>query len=333
MSVQSKKEYIPIFIGSTYEDLKEYRHEVQTVLIKYETIIKGMEFFGSTANTPLNECLKKIRESQIYIGIFAHRYGSVDEETGKSFTQIEYEEAQKLNLPSLIYIIDDNQPVPPKYIDEGEKKEKLAVLKALLKKKHNLSIFTTPDNLSKKLSEDLLNLFIEIGLLNKSTNINSKEEDNDDISIFRRFLVRPKGQYGKVIELIVEINKNQIASAWHYFTDALDLEFGNTILFDIGVLESFENNKYIVEPPSKSWHNDKDSRIVLLAQGSEAVDLENIVFTNKKSESDTLLVRVRVKLIYGIDQSHYDGTENSDITKSLVCGLLLIKVLEVYQAN
>lgn len=101
MATQKTKQYIPVFVGSTYVDLRDYRAEVQKVLIKFETIVKGMEFFGSTPNTPLDECIKKIRESEIYIGIFAHRYGSIDETSGKSFTHLEYEEAQKLKLPSL----------------------------------------------------------------------------------------------------------------------------------------------------------------------------------------------------------------------------------------
>ena len=48
----NKKEHIPVFIGSTYEDLKDYRQAVQNELVRLETIIKGMEYFGSTPKTP-----------------------------------------------------------------------------------------------------------------------------------------------------------------------------------------------------------------------------------------------------------------------------------------
>jgi len=124
MSTQKTKTCISVFVSSTYEDLKEHREEVLNVLHKFETFPYGMEFFGATFNTPLEECLEKVGASQIYIGIFAHRYGSIETKSGKSFTQLEYEEAQRLRLPSLIYIIDDNHPVQPKCIETNPKKIK-----------------------------------------------------------------------------------------------------------------------------------------------------------------------------------------------------------------
>ena len=45
-------------------------------------------------------------------------------------THIEYDEAQRLRLPTLVYIIDeDRQPILPIFVDTGEKAEKLRDLK------------------------------------------------------------------------------------------------------------------------------------------------------------------------------------------------------------
>jgi hypothetical protein len=82
-----------------------------------EAVVRGMEYFGSRPETPKDECLRIVRGCRAYIGIFAIRYGSIDPETGKSFAQLEYEEAQRIGLPSLIYLIDEErQPILPSHV-------------------------------------------------------------------------------------------------------------------------------------------------------------------------------------------------------------------------
>ena len=84
------------------------------------------------------------------------RYGSIDADSGKSFTHLEYQDAVRLRLPILIYLIDeDRQPVLPKYIDFGEAGEKLREFKRKLKKNHVVSFFTSPEDLAVRVSQDL----------------------------------------------------------------------------------------------------------------------------------------------------------------------------------
>ena len=145
-----------IFIGSTFEDLQAYRAAVIHALHKLEVAITGMEYFGSQIDTPTEACLKAVVRCQAYIGIFAMRYGMIYPASDKSITQLEYEEAQRLGLPSLIYLLDeDRQPVLPKHVDRGEPASRLEVLKSLLKKHHVVSFFTTPDDLAKRVVLDM----------------------------------------------------------------------------------------------------------------------------------------------------------------------------------
>ena len=51
-----KKEYLPIFVGSTFSDLQEHRKSVRAILHKMKTIVNGMEYFGSKPCSPLEEC-------------------------------------------------------------------------------------------------------------------------------------------------------------------------------------------------------------------------------------------------------------------------------------
>ena len=158
-----KKQHVPVFLGSTYEDLKEHRNAVRDTLHKIEVIVRCMEYFGSKPGSPKNECLKSVQSCKAYIGIFAMRYGNIDEETGKSITHLEYEEASRLGLPILVYLIDEqNQPILPKYVEMGEKAKLLQELKTELKKKYVVSFFTTPEDLAKRIAQDLPPILDEI---------------------------------------------------------------------------------------------------------------------------------------------------------------------------
>lgn len=146
----------PVFVGSTFLDLQPYREAVRQVLHQLEAVVRGMEYFGSLPDTPKNECLRIVRSCRAYVGIFAMRYGSIDPATGKSLTQLEYEEAQRVRLPSLIYLLDEErQPVLPRYVETGVGAEKLVAFKASLRQCHVVSLFTSPEDLAGRVTRDL----------------------------------------------------------------------------------------------------------------------------------------------------------------------------------
>lgn len=190
MAKAELRQSVPVFVSSTYEDLMPYRDEVQRVLLRLEQVVKGMEYFGSNPQKPLDVCLETVRCSKRYIGIIGMRYGSVEEENGKSYTQLEYEEAIKNKIPTLIYIMNEEHPIPSKFVDKNEKAELLKNFKKLLCKNHTVSFFTTPDDLGKKISADLLDVLETLDQItvNKEAK-NGIAEDFDEI--FKRFIFRP----------------------------------------------------------------------------------------------------------------------------------------------
>lgn len=84
---------LQVFISSTYLDLKEERLEAMQSILGAGHIPTGMEFWNPTNDTQLKLIHDSIDSSNIYILIIGGRYGSVEENTGKSYTQIEYEYA------------------------------------------------------------------------------------------------------------------------------------------------------------------------------------------------------------------------------------------------
>lgn len=150
-----------VFISSTYRDLVNHRQRVLNALQNYDIVIRGMEGFGARENPPLETCLEEIDKSDIYVGIISMCYGSVDNNTGKSYTQLEYEKAKELGLDIMIYLIDENKgKVDTGHIDFGEQNLRLKDFKNVLKNNHTVDWFVDEEDLSRKIYNRLGKLVI-----------------------------------------------------------------------------------------------------------------------------------------------------------------------------
>lgn len=227
MATTQERMNVPIFVSSTYEDLKAYRDEVERSIICMNQTIKGMEFFGSTPERPLDKCLQTVRECRLYIGIIGMRYGSVEEDSGKSFTELEYDEAVKNRIPVLIYILDENHPIASRFVDKGEGAEKLEAFKTRLKKAHVVSSFTTPADLGKKVTQDLMNELKNDRAIEDSLRTLPSDTEGGDYEILRGFLRRPYKYYGQEIILDMQLTPNQTSSVKVALCKGLGLQVGD----------------------------------------------------------------------------------------------------------
>lgn len=227
MATTQERMNVPIFVSSTYEDLKAYRDEVERSIIYMNQTIKGMEFFGSTPERPLDKCLQTVRECKLYIGIIGMRYGSVEEDSGKSFTELEYDEAVKNRIPVLIYILDENHPIASRFVDKGEGAEKLEAFKSRLKKAHVVSSFTTPADLGKKVTQDLMNELKKDRAIEDSLRTLPSDTEGGDYEILRGFLRRPYKYYGQEIILDMLLTPNQTSSVKVALCKGLGLQVGD----------------------------------------------------------------------------------------------------------
>lgn len=98
------KRKFSIFISSTYEDLKEERQALVGVALENNFIPVGMEQFHAAPTSQWNVITKMIDECDFYLLIIGGRYGSIDEETGMSYTEKEYNYAKNKGLPVLALI-------------------------------------------------------------------------------------------------------------------------------------------------------------------------------------------------------------------------------------
>ena len=202
------EQHIPIFVGSTYQDLKEYRAKVKDTLTRMETFVHGMEQFGARDESPITTCLNEVRKCKIYVGIFAMRYGSIPDGYDKSMTELEYDEAQRLGLPSFVFIMDEqNGVVNPASID-FENQGKLQAFKQKLKKK-TVEFFTTPDDLANKVGTAIHRAMKEgqLGMVSIENGIETVIKPASDLpgkTILRRFEILPQRWTG--VEVLLEID-------------------------------------------------------------------------------------------------------------------------------
>lgn len=184
-----------------------------------------MEQFGSKPGSPVEECLKVVQSCQLYVGVFGMRYGTVPHGHDKSMTHIEYDEAQRLGLPSLIYILNENHLVPARDVETGPGAEKLQSLKEQLKKRHTVSFFTTPEDLQTRIMHDVPSQLGQMGVA--ITAKLAEAEEIGDREVLRKFEFLPKLFSGR--QVTVEFQMSNVRSAYTEDCAALHLEHGASV--------------------------------------------------------------------------------------------------------
>ncbi len=103
--MQNKK--YQIFVSSTYEDLKDERKAIIENISTMGHLPVGMELFVASDDEQFEYIKRVIDNCDYYVLILGGRYGSVSPQTGKSYTQMEYEYALEKKIPVLVFPYKD----------------------------------------------------------------------------------------------------------------------------------------------------------------------------------------------------------------------------------
>jgi phosphoserine phosphatase len=145
-----------IFLSSTFSDLAEHREAALAAIRQLGAVEVAMENFGARSERPKDEVLRLIREgSDVFVGVYAHRYGSIPDGDEISITQLEYLEARRAKLPTFVYLVDKAYPWPKDQIDAGAALKKLGAFLEVVRRERIFERFTTPDSLAAALAADL----------------------------------------------------------------------------------------------------------------------------------------------------------------------------------
>ncbi|MGH9855684.1 MAG: DUF4062 domain-containing protein, partial [Blastocatellia bacterium] len=150
--IEGKVQVAKIYVSSTYSDLKECREAVYRALRALRHDVIAMEDYIASDQRPLDKCLADVAACEVYVGVFAWRYGFVpdtDNPERKSITELEYRQAVKTGKRRLIFLVDENADWPQEKIEQGEGSERLKAFLEELSNDYIVSFFRNSDELAK----------------------------------------------------------------------------------------------------------------------------------------------------------------------------------------
>ncbi len=146
-----------IFISSTYDDLKEQRDQVVKAVLQMGHLPVGMEMFNAGDQTQWETIKSHIDKSDYYIVLLAHRYGSTDPATGRSYTEAEYDYAGTQKVPRLGFMIEKGVRWTADFIETGPAKKKLDAFKKKVSIGRIVKFWDTADKLKYEVFASLSN--------------------------------------------------------------------------------------------------------------------------------------------------------------------------------
>lgn len=296
MTVKKSTTRKTVFISSTFIDLKEERKKVWDCLEKFDVAVKGMEQFGARKSTPLATCLSEVEQSDIYVGIIGMRYGSEDANSGKSYSQLEYEKAIEKNKEILIYLIDEESSVVTPNLIQFDKIQKLNNFKSILKDKHTIDTFSNSQDLVSKLQRKFKEL-----LTSKVTTVIEDEYENTN-KIMNLFFLVPAAYSGREIKLKIKfIGQPQPVSK--AICQNFNFEFGKTVINKIEVIHpifKFKNFRHIF------IEFEQFKKFIILSKEVEYEIFAKVLFKDEKVKTLTTDFKDKYERIYNYGANDYE---------------------------
>lgn len=170
-----------VYISSTFLDLREHRARTAQVLRRMGHTPVFMEDYVTEDKRPLEKCIGDVEGVDLYIGIFAWRYGHTPKSKSKSpklpdgvvigktsITECEYLHAGEKDIPRLVFMLDESASWQPAFMDahtgEGDAGLRINELRDRLSSQHLTSYFTTPDDLAALVSAAVYRQEVEFQL-------------------------------------------------------------------------------------------------------------------------------------------------------------------------
>lgn len=157
--------YEGVMVSSTFTDLEQHRAALMNALRKEKLVGIGMEdYVVKPDDDVISSSLDMVREGSAYIGLVSHRYGQVPECVDRnpheySVTRLEFEEAQNLGLPTLVFVMGDDHPVKRQDVEtDAEKIEKLEAYRERAKEGRIYVVFESLEDFTQQAIHAVANL-------------------------------------------------------------------------------------------------------------------------------------------------------------------------------
>lgn len=144
-----------VFISSTFIDLVDHRLAVADAVERLGLQLSRMETFGARPEDPNRACFRDIEASEIFVGIYAHRYGYVPPDAVTSITEAEFDYAFDKRRPTFCFLVDEGYPWPTERIEGDPGLSRLRVFKARVQQLVVRDLFTSPDVLASRVTSSI----------------------------------------------------------------------------------------------------------------------------------------------------------------------------------
>lgn len=224
-----------IFISATYEDLKEERKKVQDTILSMSQFPAGMEMFSASNEEPWEIVREAIDNSDFYVLIIGHKYGSVIEDgkcAGLSYTQREYYYALEKKIPVFVFLIANSVLITPDKMEpEAVKREKLEAFKREVMGTHHVEWWTNKDDLAAKVTVALYKKFNKEQRYERTTEqyLEKNETEREIIDLNQTGKEENENKQESKKEIIELDNKNKLSSI-------IKSKEKNIVLLSIGVI-------------------------------------------------------------------------------------------------
>jgi hypothetical protein len=147
-----------VMVSSTARDLPAHRDQVMHACLARQALPIMMEHLPATTADARRTSTEMVDRAEVYLGIFAHRYGYVPSDGDISLTEMEYERAVERGIPRLIFLMADDHPITVADVEKGPGAAKLDALKERLKTEHCVRFFSSPADLRAHVLNTLASL-------------------------------------------------------------------------------------------------------------------------------------------------------------------------------
>src|ERR1035437_3153571 len=135
-------------ISSTAIDLPEHRKQVFEACLCEDIFPIGMESLPARDADAIQVSLEMVNKADIYIGIFAWRYGHIPKGHNISITEMEFNRAVERKIPILVFVIHKDHPITIEMVEaRSGAQTKIKKLKQLACKGRGRGEFKSPAEL------------------------------------------------------------------------------------------------------------------------------------------------------------------------------------------
>lgn len=138
-------------ISSTARDLPEHRKVVEHACkrMSFDPIV--MEGLVATSNADATKAsIEMVDGSDVFIGVYAYRYGHIPDGSTVSITELEFNRAKTKKIPRLVFLMHEDHAVKRSAIETGEAEKQLEAFKQRVGKEQIVRWFKSPQELSEE---------------------------------------------------------------------------------------------------------------------------------------------------------------------------------------